>query len=177
MTQCLSKRIHCITMSTIDEDISYNVRNIESDDYENGVVELLSQLTVIDKQGVTQQLFTEYCQRLQGNQWHKTVVAFDTTYDSSVGYNIYSKQVIGIATLLIEPKLIHNCSVVGHIEDVVVDKNYRGKGLGKRLIDRLTKDARNAGCYKVILDCSECNVPFYEKCGFTRHGVEMSLYF
>ena len=31
-------------------------------------------------------------------------------------------KVIGCATLLIEPKFIHECSNVGHIEDVVIDK-------------------------------------------------------
>ena len=29
------------------------------------------------------------------------------------------------------------------------------------------------GCYKVILDCAEANVPFYEKCGLTRKEVQM----
>lgn len=32
---------------------------------------------------------------------------------------------------------------------------------------------QEAGCYKVILDCSEDNVPFYEKCGLTRKEVQM----
>ena len=30
-----------------------------------------------------------------------------------------------------------------------------------------------AGCYKVILDCSEDNVPFYAKCGLTKKEVQM----
>ncbi len=29
------------------------------------------------------------------------------------------------------------------------------------------------GCYKVILDCAEANVSFYEKCGLTRKEVQM----
>lgn len=33
--------------------------------------------------------------------------------------------------------------------------------------------AQELGCYKVILDCSEDNVPFYEKCGLTRKEVQM----
>ena len=32
---------------------------------------------------------------------------------------------------------------------------------------------QEAGCYKVILDCSEENVPFYEKCGLTKKEVQM----
>ena len=33
--------------------------------------------------------------------------------------------------------------------------------------------AEEAGCYKVILDCSEDNVAFYTKCGLTRKEVQM----
>lgn len=32
------------------------------------------------------------------------------------------------------------------------------------------------GCYKVILDCSEDNVRFYERCGFVRKEVQMAAY-
>ena len=35
------------------------------------------------------------------------------------------------------------------------------------------KAAEEAGCYKVILDCSEENVPFYAKCGLTKKEVQM----
>ena len=33
--------------------------------------------------------------------------------------------------------------------------------------------ARKAGCYKVILDCSEDNVDFYARSGFKRKEVHM----
>ncbi len=33
--------------------------------------------------------------------------------------------------------------------------------------------AREAGCYKVILDCAEENAAFYEKCGLTIKEIQM----
>ena len=42
-----------------------------------------------------------------------------------------------------------------------------------RVIGALMKFAEEAGCYKVILDCGESNVAFYEKCGLTRKEVQM----
>lgn len=42
-----------------------------------------------------------------------------------------------------------------------------------RLIDELVRVARQQGCYKVILDCAEHNIPFYEKCGLSRKEVQM----
>ena len=95
--------------------------------------------------------------------------------------NVSSKEtkqnVIGTATLLIEPKLIYNISFVGHIEDVVVDNKYRGYGIGKMMITHLTNKAELLDCYKVILDCAEKNSFFYSKCGFECKGVEMALYY
>ena len=33
--------------------------------------------------------------------------------------------------------------------------------------------ASSSGCYKVILDCLENIVRFYEKCGFRKYGISM----
>lgn len=152
------------------------IRLIQESDYNKGVVELLAQLTVIDKQGVTEDRFREWCRILSGNPLHKTIVLEETS-DLTNRVNNESNKIIGIATLFIEPKLIHNFGFVGHIEDVVVDNNHRNKRIGKKLLDSLSQMAKDQGCYKVILDCSEDNAPFYEKCGFKKHGIEMRLNF
>jgi len=60
---------------------------------------------------------------------------------------------------------------------VVCDKRVRGRGLGKKIILAAVEVAKACGCYKVILDCEEYNVPFYLACGFTLKEVEMALYF
>ena len=67
--------------------------------------------------------------------------------------------------------------LAAHIEDVVVDSTVRGKGLGKLIITKLVELAEAAGCYKVVLDCSEANVGFYKKCGFEQKEVQMACYF
>ena len=76
-------------------------------------------------------------------------------------------RIIGTATILVENKLLHYGSCVGHIEDVVVDKNSRLSGVGKELVKACVDFGRYKKCYKVILDCSKENIPFYEHCGFT----------
>ena len=98
--------------------------------------------------------------------------------DSSVYDNIYvgcnlDGNIVGCATLIIENKIIHNGSKVGHIEDVVVDINHRNLGIGKLLIDHCVSVAKNVGCYKVILDCDPENALFYERCGFKINGLCM----
>jgi glucosamine-phosphate N-acetyltransferase len=83
---------------------------------------------------------------------------------------IYNGEIIGATTLLIEQKFIHDGGKVGHIEDVVVRKEYQGKGVGKKLVGVLLKYAEKKGCYKTILDCSDDLIPFYENIGFKRHS-------
>ena len=86
-----------------------------------------------------------------------------------------NNSILGISSILIEQKFIHNGGRVGHIEDVVVNKKSRGLGVGKMLIEKCVEKAKQEGCYKVILDCDRKNVGFYVKCGFHEKGVCMRL--
>ena len=96
-------------------------------------------------------------------------------------YNIFvieeHQRIISCGTIFIETKLIHNLGKVGHIEDVITDFRFRGQGLGKKIIESLVNYGRQQGCYKIILNCTNNNILFYEKCGFTRKENQMSLYF
>jgi len=106
-----------------------------------------------------------------------------TSYDSDILWNEYTKNpnhitfvdeikeagkpasILATSSVLIESKFLHCGSKVGHIEDVVVDKDARGSGLGQKIVEHCIEYARKKGCYKVILDCSNKNVPFYINCG------------
>jgi glucosamine-phosphate N-acetyltransferase len=141
--------------------MSRNIRPLRPEDYNSGVIELLSQLTTsVDKSKVTQQQFTNQVAKMSSSGCFTYVFEIDSV-------------VTGIGTIVIEPKLIHNCSNVGHIEDIVVDKKYRSIGVGKWIISYLVNIAKEKECYKVILDCAKSNVEFYKKCGFEDHGIEM----
>ena len=140
------------------------IRHLEDSDYHQ-VVDLLTQLTSIDKSNISKESFRKFVLNQQNNGYHNTYVMTK------------GNTVVGTATLLIEPKLIHDMGFVGHIEDVVVDLKERNTGMGKLIIENLTKIADEKGCYKVILDCDETNVGFYEKCGLQKKGVEMAMYF
>lgn len=141
-----------------------NIRKLEENDYDLGFLGVLSDLTKVGS--ITREKWNEQYKIISSSPFIEIWVIHDTK----------SNQIIGTATLLIEPKFIHGCGRVGHIEDVVVRKNIHGSGFGKKLIDHLTKLAAQKGCYKVILDCSDKNVGFYEKCGFIAKGREMALY-
>ena len=86
-----------------------------------------------------------------------------------------SNQMIAAATLIIEQKMIHVYGKVGHIEDVVVDPVFQSQQYGRKIIEALVNRAKAAGCYKVILNCNNKNIGFYEKVGFSQSGVEMRI--
>lgn len=137
-------------------------RQLDPDDYDKGHLTLLAQLSPFDTTAVSKQAYSAFTQSVAGrNVW---VVEADG-------------RIIATGTLLVEPKLIHCLSAVGHIEDIVVAAEYRGQGLGRTMIDHLVVTAKQAGCYKVILDCNDQTTPFYERCGFARRGNVMAVYF
>jgi glucosamine-phosphate N-acetyltransferase len=86
---------------------------------------------------------------------------------------ILDDKVIGATTLLIEPKFIHQGGKVGHIEDVVISKDFQGLGIGEKLINFVLDYSKKNNCYKTILDCSDDVKPFYEKIGFKKHSNSM----
>ena len=70
-------------------------------------------------------------------------------------------RIVGAATLLVEPKLIHGWGRAGHIEDVAVAAGSQGRGIGAALVRACLDEAGRRGCYKTILDCSDGVRPFY----------------
>ena len=81
--------------------------------------------------------------------------------------------IIASGTIIIEPKIIRGGKSVGHIEDIVVKSEYRGKGLVKEILEQLQSHATRCNCYKTILDCSEHVKGIYEKYGFVEKGLQM----
>ncbi|MCA9828126.1 MAG: GNAT family N-acetyltransferase [Nitrosopumilus sp.] len=82
-------------------------------------------------------------------------------------------KIVGTTTLLIEQKFIHDGGIVGHIEDVAVDNKFQGQKIGEKIIKYVLDYARNRGCYKTILDCTDEIKPFYEKIGFKNVANEL----
>jgi glucosamine-phosphate N-acetyltransferase len=81
---------------------------------------------------------------------------------------------IATATIIYEHKFLWNTSIYAHIEDVCVHTEKRRTGIGKMLIKHLLQEAKRRQCYKVTLNCSQENIPFYMACGLSPRGTQMS---
>jgi glucosamine-phosphate N-acetyltransferase len=112
---------------------------------------------------------------LNNKQFNKIVSELNDNHH--IYLYIKDNKIVGIITLFIEQKLIHNGLCVAHIEDLVIDKNYAHQGIGSELIKYCLKQIDILKCYKIILDCKRELIPFYEKLGFENKNVQMSKYF
>jgi len=136
-----------------------NFRRLEKGDYDKNYLELLKQLTVVGD--ISKEKYETTFDKMGAEVW---VVEFEG-------------KIIASVSLLLEQKIIHECGIVGHLEDVVVDRDYRKYGLGKFIIERIIKIAKERGCYKLIGDCKTELLGFYEKNGFESKCVQISIYF
>jgi len=122
-------------------------------DYDLGFFETLAFLTKVGE--VTKQDFE--------NQFHQMFPLRSDVYKIVVVFDVAKQRVVGSGSLVLEKKFIRQLGTAGHIEDIVISEGYRGKHLGLRMIELLKKIATENACYKVILDCGQHNVGFYEK--------------
>jgi len=140
-------------------------RQLNSNDYDSNYFQVLSQLSVVDKKSITLDQWNQFISQLNNN--HQIYVLVDLS----------NNNIIASGTLLIENKIIHNMGKVAHIEDIVTDNKFRGKGYGKMMIEYLIEKAKEHQVYKIILNCSDDNIKFYEKCGFELKSNQMAKYF
>tara|TARA_B100000965_G_C19454508_1_gene696840 strand:+ start:546 stop:968 length:423 start_codon:yes stop_codon:yes gene_type:complete len=96
----------------------------------------------------------------------------NSSSNSIVG--IYNNKVVAYGSLVVENKI--RGEVAGHIEDIVVDSNVRGKMIGVALIKELIKIGEIKGCYRITLFCKETLVKFYSRNGFEVNNVVMKKY-
>jgi len=135
------------------------IRELRKDDLWNGFLTTLDSLR--QTSGIDRNKAEEVFEKINSNPDHIIVVAE------------LDGKIVGSTTLLIEPKFIHGGGLVGHIEDVVVDKNFQGQRIGEKIIKFLLEFAKNRGCYKTILDCTDDVKSFYEKLGFKHIANEL----
>ena len=137
------------------------IRELKEEDLWNGFLtslDSLSEASNIDK-----------------NKAERVFEKINTNPDHIIAVAEIDGKIVGSTTLLIESKFIHNGGLVGHIEDVVVDKNHQGQKIGEKIMKFLLEISKKRGCYKTILDCTDDVKPFYEKLGFKQVANELRL--
>jgi glucosamine-phosphate N-acetyltransferase len=120
-----------------DLPAGYTMRPLCRSDYHRGYMDVLR---VVGRTGwVGEDIWDERCEWLRSQS---------STYYILVVVNEQDK-VIATGTCMMERKFIHNMGVVGHIEDLAVARDQKGKKMGLRVLEALVHVATCHGCYKV----------------------------
>lgn len=147
--------------SQYDVDVNIaSIRELVLEDLDNGFLETLDNL-LPDTSKLNRSKARDLLAEIRSNPLHRIFVLVISQRRSG------SEVVVGTTTLLVEPKFIFNGGRVGHIEDVSIRRGYEDKGLGRKLVSHATRVAKEMGCVKMVLDCSEETMPFYEKLGYS----------
>ena len=92
-----------------------------------------------------------------------------------------NNNIIGLCYLCVIPNLTHSGKSIGLIRHLIIDKNHRQKGIGKKLMEKTIEYAKECNCYKVIIQSGierEVAHKFYEKLGFdgkSKKAFELRL--
>ena len=144
--------------------MEYIVKELMKKDLEylDSFFETLSNLTDAPKQTREK---TENLLMGINEQWSKIFIAITT-----------EGEIIWALMLMIEQKMIRWGAKAGHIEDVVTREGFEWNGIGKALMNTAIEEAKNCGCYKIILDCDNELTWYYKKFWFKTDGAFMRMY-
>jgi len=135
-----------------------NFRKIEKNDL-NEVLILLNQLKVMDVSTVN---LDDAWKNFKNNNSSNSIVG------------LFNNKIVAYGSLVIENKITG--LVAGHIEDIVVDIEVRGKMIGVLLVKELIKIAKANECYRITLFCKDSLVNFYARNGFEVNNIVMKKY-
>ncbi|WP_269582221.1 GNAT family N-acetyltransferase [Roseibium sp. Sym1] len=88
------------------------------------------------------------------------------------------RRLVASCTLVIVPNMTRGCAPYALVENVVTHENWRGLGIGRRLMETALERAFDEGCFKIMLLSGADNTAahrFYKRLGFanTKTGFEL----
>ena len=89
---------------------------------------------------------------------------------------VKGRGVVGFGSLTLKSNLWHE-GCMGHIDELVVDSEFRGQGIGTQLLEQLVTVARQRHCRRVELDSAfhrKLAHAFYEQHGFASRALLFS---
>jgi streptothricin acetyltransferase len=110
--------------------------------------------------------------------YEREVHAEDTEYGfDQAGATIFFAQADG--KLAGRIKMLKWWNQFGYVEDLVVNPEYRGLDIGRKLLERGIQWAHENGFPGVMLETQDDNVPacmLYQSCGFVLSGFDRNVY-
>lgn len=139
-----------------------------------GILALLKQVGNVHYQG-RPDIFRSNAQKYGASQ----VIAMLNQSSAPIFVAVEDKQVVGYGFCQLQrhendPVLSDVTSL--YIDDLCVDENHRGKGIGKAIYGEIVKYAKMRKCYNITLNvwaCNESAMKFYEALGLQPQKIHM----
>lgn len=131
---------------------------------------------------MSQELFSDFIQLLPQLSCDRHIADYEKFCEivNSTYAKIYivreNMRILGMLTLLVYQI---PTGKVGRIEDVIVDENFRGQGIGMMLCQKAIKDAINAGVNEIDLTSNPSRKAahhLYKSLGFEIHDTTVFRY-
>lgn len=93
--------------------------------------------------------------------------------DYAMYVTLRDDNIVGTFALLIIDNLAHLGAPSAVIEDVAVDPEFQGQGIGKAMMQYALQICTRKGCYKAVVSSNRIRTKahaFYESLPFKRHG-------
>ena len=110
-------------------------------------------------------------------------IAIQNVYNQALQSNkqkfivgLVDNKIVGFCSLTIKNNL-WQAGNLGHIDELIIDENYRGLSIGTKLMAEITKIAKEANCKRIELDSAfhrkEAH-QFYENLGYENRAFLFS---
>jgi GNAT superfamily N-acetyltransferase len=89
---------------------------------------------------------------------------------------LYGPQIVGFCSLTVKHNLWLQ-AFLGNVDEMIVEESYRGQGIGKKLMERITDIAIEKNCKRLELESSfyrEEAHAFYAGLGFEKRAYQFS---
>ena len=89
---------------------------------------------------------------------------------------LYGPQIVGFCSLTVKQNLWVQ-GLLGNVDEMIVEESYRGKGIGRQLLQRITEIAIENNCKRLELESSfhrEQAHTFYMELGFEKRAYLFS---
>ena len=111
--------------------------------------------------------------------YYQAFAAIDSDPNQHLVVATSEDRVVGVLQLTLIPYLTYRGGTRALIEGVRVHKDFRGRSLGRSLVEEAIGRARTAGCHVVQLTTDKQRpeaIGFYEQLGFADSHVGMKLH-
>lgn len=135
------------------------MKEIKVRKYEEKDIEAMYQLSIelAEHEEATEEQFTNSVERMKKEQGF---------FECFVAEDLHTGALLGMAVYFFAYYTWVGKSL--YLDDLIVSKSHRGKGIGKKLLKKIIKEAKKNGCQRIrwqVLDSNEIATNLYKQIG------------